>query len=191
MNKQIVSMVTLFSFWGCLCMAGCSRTGPVKSEPKVETGYDAVERVSKSMPEVEILTISEGSWKKVQLISLEGGVLKFRALSLSGAELPRIRVEEIAEIKQLKKKRGGMIGALVGLTPGVGIFIGLAANDPDPDEREPNLYHSFLIAAAGALVGGLIGIITDSLRNNPYNSYDFRTLSEVQKIGTLRKIMKI
>ncbi len=192
MKKRMAAMVALVSFWGCLCMAGCSKAGPVWSEPKVETGYDAVERVSKSMPEVEILTLLDGAWKKVQLIALEGDLLKFRAIPLRGITLTPIQVSEIAEIRMMKRKRGIMIGALAGITPGVGLIV-LSCFDKglNTDTVGTNVFYSSLIAAAGALVGGLLGIIYDATRKTPYNLYDFRTISEAEKISVLRKIMKI
>jgi hypothetical protein len=192
MNKQIVAMAALISFWGWLCVTGCSTAGPIKSEPKVENTSATVERVSKRMPEIDLLTVSDRAWKKVQLLSLEGNVLKFRTLPFIGAELTRIRVEEIAEIRMMKKKRGAMIGALAGMTPGVGLIV-LSCFDKglNTDTVGTNVFYSSLIAAAGALVGSLVGIIADAMRTNPYDSYDFRSLSEAEKISVLRKIMKI
>ena len=185
-------MAALISFWGCLCVTGCSKTGPVKSEPEVGNGSAIVERVSKKMPEVEVITVSDGTWKKVQLISLEGNVLKFRALPPTGAELTRIRVEEIAEIRMMKKKRGIMHGALAGMIPGVGIIVwSCFKKGLEADVRGMNILLSSGIALAGALVGGLLGIIYDATRKTPYNLYDFRTISEAEKISVLRKIMKI
>ncbi len=188
MSKRSAAMVALVSFWGCLCVTGCSRTGLIKSEPKVENTTAVIERVSKKMPEVEVLAVSGESWKTVKLISLEGNVLKFRVYPIRGWELTRIQVEEIAEIRQMKKQHGG-IGALLGMTPGAG-YLALNAATSREHGGVWILFGS-LIAAAGAIVGGLIGIISDTMRTNPYNIYNFRSISDAEKIGVLRKIMKI
>ena len=90
------------------------------------------------------------------------------------------------------KKRHGGIGALLGMTPGVG-FIALSFFNKgfDADMRGTAAFAYSGIALAGAIVGGLLGIISDASRKTPYDSYDFRTLSETEKINVLRKIMCI
>jgi hypothetical protein len=161
---------------------------PDQKRAEGRNGSAAFERVSKSMPEVEVLSVSGESWKTVKLISLEGNVLKFRVYPVRGWELTRIQVEEITEIKQMKKRHAS-IGALLGMTPGVG-YLALNAATSHEHGGVWILFGS-LIAAAGALAGLLVGSIADAMRTNPYNIFNFRTLSEAEKISVLRKIMKI
>lgn len=134
-----------------------------------------------------VLTTSKGDYYKGKIVSLEGGKVEFRPSPYWGVDLIDLDLAEIRSIELVDKPKRAAKGFLQGFGWTFTIVGGIAAATSKYDkDYEAGLSASPIVGLAGGALGFLIGAIQDATAKT---KFDFGSMSETEKEGTVRKIM--